>query len=147
MRRFILLGMAAGLALTTLARPAMAATKTPFAALIVFDTFGDPERQWYSDGLLHIRGQLISGPVTGDLEGTISNVVNLNVHEDGTNEQWSTFVITTLGVTYEGTSRSGNGSTGTFQAQGSDGTSLSQGTYINDEEGTHIEGIILDPHG
>jgi hypothetical protein len=146
MRRFMLLAMVTGVALTTLARPAMAATKTPFTAVAVYDTFGDPERQWYSDGVLHIRGQLISGTITGDLEGTISIVINLNINEDGSNEQWGTFVITTLEVTYEGTFQSGNGETGTFRGEGNDGTSLTQGRFFNDEE-SHIEGIILDPHG
>ncbi len=152
MRRFILLAMVAAMALTVLARPAMAETKTPFTAMESDEIVLDYGTSWFSHHWeFHVRGFVDQLVLTGDLEGTVVNVANADFLP-GQSDVWGTMVITTSDTTYEGSFRgvdqTGGGSfSGTFVAHGSDGTELIQSSFTPVEGGVLLQGIILDPNG
>lgn len=139
-----LLAAVAGLALATLAVPALAVTKTPVTFTDVFDTV-IPGTSWISGHIVHVRGEVDSGVVVGDLTGTISIVFNFDRDLNGPNfTGWGTAVITTANVTWQGTFRQ-HDSTGSFEAQGTDGSKL-LGTFIVPFDGTvPTQAIILQP--
>ena len=141
MRRFILLAMVAGLALTTLARPAVAATRTPFSALMTNQTNLDPGTSWVSGKTFHLRDAVDQWDLSGDLEGTAIVVANFDGPIDGPGGAgWGTFVFTTQDVTYEGSYVAGH-----FEGQGSDGSNLVNATYTFVEDGILLEGVVVAP--
>ncbi len=151
MRRLLVLAFLAGAAVQLAASPAMAqATRTPFSAT---ETSGPVQegKSWVSGHILHIRGELDAGTVTGDLEGTITITVNLNVEMNtGKGELYGTFTIATDAVSWSGSfagAISGPLSSGRFGGQGTDGTNL-MGHFTQTGENTFdLSGIILNPHG
>jgi hypothetical protein len=130
--RSLRFGLVLLVALVSLAVPAVAAEKTPFTATLALGEPGPPERSWESGPILHVRGEPNEGSVSGDLNGPAAVVNNYNLDLrtiDGTNR--GTFVISSDGVTWEGTYRGtlrAGFNEGTFVGHGSDG-SLIQGSF------------------
>jgi hypothetical protein len=161
-RTKILAGMALLVGVMILAGIVWAkAVKTPVSGMYTnLSVAGPPKDVWIDDeGIQHFRRLPVSLNVEGDLEGTSTVVVNLNINwatGNGDESGWSRF---------EGT---WNGLTGTFEGRFSQtitdfigvGHGVSHGT--GDFEGMKLmtsftgnvltnyrewEGIILDPHG
>lgn len=83
--------------------PAFSAEKTHMTAVMTFTSQGDPESQWVQGGILHIRSQPHAGTISGDLNGDISNVANLNLNlSTGHGDLWGTYVINADGKRWEG---------------------------------------------
>lgn len=152
MRRILILTLMVGVTVQMAASPALArATKTPFMAT---ETSAPVQqgKTWVSGHILHIRGEVDAGPVTGDLEGTITIGINLDLDlNTGTGRIHGTFSIATQAVTWSGSfagAITGEAeSSGRFGGQGTDGTKL-LGRFTQTGENTFdLTGIILDPHG
>src|SRR5215475_1704071 len=103
--RLYLLLTAIALTLMPLARPAMAVTKTPLTFLTTA-TVVDPGTQWVTRNTLHVRGEVFSGIVSGDLTGTSMTVVSteLNVNNPAVGftgiQIRAKFTLTTATVTW-----------------------------------------------
>jgi hypothetical protein len=151
MRRLLVLAFLTAAAVQVVASPAMArATKTPFSATETSVPVQEGTT-WISGHIFHIRGEVDAGPVTGDLEGTITITVNLNVDMNtGKGELFGTFTLATDEVTWSGSfagAISGPLSSGRFGGQGTDGTKV-MGHFTQTGENTFdLSGIILDPNG
>lgn len=152
MRRVMVLAFLAAMAVQMVASPALAkATKTPFSAT---ETSGPIQegKTWVSGHILHIRGEVDAGTVTGDLEGTITIGLNLDLDlNTGTGHVYGTFAIATESVTWSGSftgAITGEAqSSGRFGGQGTDGTNL-LGHFTQIGENTFdLSGVILNPHG
>ena len=81
-QHLVLVTLALVAAFLLLAGPVAArATKTEFTATVWEMERGDPEREWFTKNgdILHKRGQPCSRPITGDIEGTMSAINNLNL--------------------------------------------------------------------
>ena len=142
------------LLLATIGLPAHAATTTSFAATAVETPSGEPARMWLDeDGILHIRGLPVSGPVSGDLEGTISILANLNLDlATGSGDLFGSLTLETSVGTWDshfsGTITGGLAS-GEFVGKSPDGRKI-MGTFTEraSEPGTvDFEGVILNPKG
>jgi hypothetical protein len=150
MRRIVLLVMVA-LGLMALAAPAPAATRTPVTFTDTTISTGTPKRVWTSGGVLHVRGMPQTTAVSGDLTGTFSLQVNLNLDlATGTGELYGKFILTTSTVTWEGSFTAqitSTGASGKFIGQGSDGTKII-GTFTQISSTSFLnEAVILAPHG
>ena len=151
MRRVLVLSFLAAAAVQLVASPAMArATKTPFSAMETSVPVQEG-KTWVSGHIFHVRGEVDAGPVTGDLDGTITIHVNLNVDMNtGKGELYGTFTIATDAVSWSGHftgAISGPLSSGRFGGQGTDGIKL-MGHFTQTGENTFdLSGVILDPHG
>lgn len=142
-----------GLALVPLARPAMAVTKTPVTFTISSLTTVSPGTEWVSGHTFHLRGEVDTGIVTGDLTGTITVVLNtdLNVNPavgfTGIQIR-AAFSITTATVTWVGrVADSGPLGRGInlVEAHGTDG-SMIFGRLYGQADGTFlVEGTIIAP--
>src|SRR5713226_7146445 len=133
MKRIIAVGAVAAIALV-FARPALAATKTSFTARVKLVSFGPPRRFWTSDGQSHLRGEVDSGTVSGDLRGTYSEVFNANFHGEEQATTFGSFTITTSSVTWQGVARgkiTRGISTGTFVGHGTDGSKIMGGLHLD----------------
>jgi hypothetical protein len=142
-----------GLALMAVAGPANAVTKTPIAFTIIITDLS-PGTEWFTPNTLHVRGQMIAGIVTGDLDGTIEAEVNthLNVTNPAVGfagiQIRSAFAITTATVTWVGTVTDagplGRG-TNLLVAHGTDGSKI-LGKIFGQPDGTFlVEGTIMEP--
>jgi hypothetical protein len=66
-----------GMEAVTVSPPAAADSIGPFVATLTWTTFADPHAGWVDEnGVKHIRGQVSTGMVTGDMEAAASNVFN-----------------------------------------------------------------------
>ena len=149
MRRFILLAMAAGLTLVPFARPALAATKTPFTATISLVTIVDPGSERFNGDVYHLRDQQVEGTLTGDLEGSYTQEVNVNYNNhDLRGNAWGTLVLITPDVTWVCTYRVivEDLISGTFVGRGDDGSEISgTWTQVFGEIPATLDGTILGP--
>jgi hypothetical protein len=133
------------------------ATSTPFTATAVCTTTIDPGTFWVSGNIGHIRNMVVDEAVTGDLVGTLTVVENDNFAIGGLqDETFGTFTLVTSTTTYTGTFAGGvppgsqvGSSSGTLEAQGTDGTKWVGTTFaeIGDACAFTLQGTILDPHG
>ena len=149
MRRLLLLCLTAGLAVPTAS--ATAATKTPVTFTDTVVTVGAPARSWTEDGVLHVRDQPQTLTLSGDLTGSISLDVNLDLRlETSTGAIYGQFQIVTATITWTGSfagTITPSGASGHFVGQGSDDTTIS-GTFTQTGPGAFIDQAnILDPHG
>ena len=130
-------------------------------------TVVDPGRMWISsDGIVHLRGQVITNiPVTGDLVGTHTIVVNFdwNMKEDilifnNVNEwnvSWSTKGLTGIfRGRFQGRVRGGSVVFGKVVFQGSGGfagmkmlADITDPTIPGPPGAVDYRGIILEPRG
>jgi len=97
-------------------------------------SFGPPRRFWTSDGQSHLRGEVDSGTVSGDLRGTYSEVFNANFHGEEQATTFGSFTITTSSVTWQGVARgkiTRGISTGTFVGHGTDGSKIMGGLHLD----------------
>lgn len=76
-----------------------AATETPIEGTMTITVVGNPDRYWVDDeGIEHYRGlPYVAGFPSGDLEGTGSGAVNINLDPMGNGDQSGT---TTIAVTW-----------------------------------------------
>ncbi len=98
---------------------------------------------------LHVRAQIDSGTVTGDLQGTESDATDLDLSlVNGSGADHGTFTLSSTEVIWSGTFAgpvSANLASGDFTALGDDG-SLMQGRFTQiGEESFALQGTILDP--
>jgi hypothetical protein len=107
-----------------------------------------PSRQWVSAAVLHFRGAVEVTKVTGDLEGGITAVLNGNINlHTGTGAVFGPFTFVTSTVTWSGSFRGDPSGSGTFIAQGSDGSKI-HGSFVPSGPDTlEIEAVILSPKG
>jgi hypothetical protein len=141
-----------GLALVPFARPAIAVTKTPVIFTISSITTVSPGTEWVSRNTFHLRDELDTGAVTGDLTGTITIVLNsdLNVANPAIGftgiQIRATFAITTATVTWVGrVTDSGPLGRGInlVEADGTDGSKL-LGRVFGQADGTFlVQGAII----
>ena len=129
--------------------PALArASKThvTFTETIVSDS--QPVREWVSGEVLHFRGVVEVTAVTGDLEGTITAVLNGNVNlRTGAGAVSGPFTFVTSNVTWSGSFRGDPSGSGTFIAQGNDGSKI-HGSFVPTGPDTlEDEAVILSPKG
>lgn len=70
----------------------------PFTSTIDFTagTLVDPGKEFVDDkGVLHVRGQINDAPITGDIEGTVRIVTDIDINlTDGSGRYRGKFVIT-----------------------------------------------------
>ncbi len=79
-----------------------AATTTDITATATL-TITDPGNQWVSGGIFHLRNQTQSGPVTGDITGTVMVTGRSDVRvADMTGTSSGKFTITAGAGTWEG---------------------------------------------
>jgi hypothetical protein len=142
-----------GLALVSLGRPAMAVTKTPVTFLASSFINVSPGTVWVSANTFHIRGEMDTGIVTGDLTGTISLVVNrdFNVRPVGGlagSAERGTFTLTTATVTWVGTFTdsgiAGHGANN-LEGHGTDGSTILGKIYGQADGSILIQGTIIAP--
>jgi hypothetical protein len=143
-----------GLVLAPLAQPAIAITSTPITYVVSSLTVVSPGTQWATPNGVHVRGEVFTGIVTGDLKGTTDIVLNtdLNVTNPAVGfagiQLQATFTITTATITWMGrVTDSGPPGDGInlVVARGSDGSRL-QGRIIGEPDGTFlVEGTITSP--
>jgi hypothetical protein len=107
-----------------------------------------PSRQWVSGAVLHFRGAVEVTAVTGDLEGSITAVLNGNINmHTGTGAVFGSFTFVTSTVNWSGSFRGGASGSGTFIAQGSDGSKI-HGSFVPSGPDTlEDEAVILSPKG
>jgi hypothetical protein len=155
MRRAVLLILATGLASLgfngAIAGSAWAqAAKTP-VSFVDSTTLSVPGRAWVSGHVFHLRQEVDTGTVHGDLEGTITLRVNINTDlHTGRGVVFGKFWLSAADVTWTGSFNgklTSDASRGRFIGQGSDGSKL-MGTFTQIAPGTdQDEAIILSPHG
>jgi hypothetical protein len=152
MRRTVVAVILASLWLTILAGPTVArATTTSFTATETTVHAGVPDRQWVSGHILHVRGEVDTGTLSGGLVGTITTTINVDVDlATGRGNIHGSFVIVTASETwtgaFSGTITATTG-TGNFIGQGSHGTKI-MGSFTQSSATTFIlNGVVLDPHG
>jgi hypothetical protein len=129
--------------------PALArATKThvSFTETILSD--GPPVREWLSGNVYHFRGVVEVTKVTGDLVGSITAVINGNINLlTGTGAVSGPFTFVTSNVTWIGSFRGDPSGSGTFIAQGDDGSKI-HGSFVPTGPNTlEDEAMILSPRG
>ncbi|HEV2749184.1 MAG TPA: hypothetical protein VGV12_01525 [Gemmatimonadales bacterium] len=86
-----------------LTRPLSAAATTTLVSASGTLTITDPGKQWVSDDVAHTRDQIQTGPVSGDLSGSITVTGRADVTvatQTGTGS--GEFTITATGGTWEG---------------------------------------------
>ncbi len=137
------------------------ASSTPFTAVGALQNVVDPgEVVVTPGGVLHVRNQVVDGPLTGDLTGTLtvtSNDVSIVLNKgDGEGPGHGTFTITAAEGEWSGRFEGqvdGPVFAGHFQAQGtgaSAGTTI-QGTFTDEANPVLnlfvLSGFIRDPNG
>jgi hypothetical protein len=151
MRRLILIGVLVTMASVLGGQTMAKATKTPFTGTLTYTSIGDPERRWMSGNVLHARGQVNSGSVTGGLVGTATVIANYNFNlVTGVATQWGTFVVATEERTWEGAFRgkfTATANVGSFVGQGTDGSKIRGDFVLAGAVMFALEGTILDPNG
>ena len=128
----------------TLAR----AVKTPVTFTETIVSEGPPVREWFSGETYHFRGVVELTTVTGDLEGSITAVLNGDINlRTGTGSVSGPFTLVTSDVTWTGTFRGDPSGSGTFIAQGTDGSKI-HGSFVPTGQNTlEDEAVILSPKG
>lgn len=149
MQRLLLLSIAVGLAVPTAS--AAAATKTPVTFTDTVVTVGAPARSWTGGGVLHVRDQPQTLTLSGDLTGSISLNVSLDLRLDTlTGAIYGQFAIVADTVTWAGSFAgriTPDGASDQFAGQGSDDTKI-LGTFTQTGPGTFLdEAIILNARG
>jgi hypothetical protein len=147
MRRLLLLCLTAGLAVPTASATAATKTSVTFTDMVV--TVGAPGRSWSEDGVLHVRDQPQTLTLSGDLSGSISLNVSLDLRlATSTGAIYGKFRIITDTITWAGSFAgriTPSGASGHFVGQGSDGTKII-GTFTQTGPGAFLDqAIILDP--
>jgi hypothetical protein len=155
MRRAFLLALVSGLTLLALTGPSggtawAKATKT-HVSFTDTTTTSVPGREWQSGPIFHVRGEVETGPVEGDLVGTITVHANVNINvTTGQGVVFGKFSLVTADVTWSGSfvgKLSGDAGHGRFIGQGTDGSKL-RGTFTSIGGGANQdEAAILSPHG
>jgi hypothetical protein len=152
MRRIALALILALPASMVLAQPAGAtATRIPVKFIDTQISSGEPARQWLSGHVFHVRGEVDTKAVTGDLEGTLTSTFGLNVDiNTGAGNIAGSFVLATASVSWAGSFNghlTADGGSGRFTGQGSDGSKL-LGTITSIGPDQDVDqGVILRPHG
>ena len=112
----------------------------PFVATLTWKTFSDPRRTWVDpEGVEHLRGQLSTGVVAGDMEATASNDFNSDLDpRTGTGQVFGSYQFVTTDETWDGHfgGRIAHGSIGTFDGVSNQGRKLA-GTFDQIAEGTY----------
>jgi hypothetical protein len=121
-------------------------THVTFTETIVSD--GPPVREWLSGNVYHFRGVVEVTKVTGDLEGSITAVLNGNINLlTGTGAVSGPFTFVTSDVTWDGSFTGDPSGSGTFIAQGGDGSKI-HGSFVPTGPNTLAdEAVILSPKG
>jgi hypothetical protein len=84
--------------------PLFATTRSAVTATIGPLAVTGPGNIWVSNGILHVRDQLLAGPVSGDIVGSISVIANSNVALGTLNgTAFGSFAIATAAGSWEGT--------------------------------------------
>jgi hypothetical protein len=107
-----------------------------------------PQQEWVSGGTYHFRGLVEVTSITGDLEGTITAVINGEVNLDtGAGAAWGTFTFVTSTVTWSGSFRGDQKGSGTFIGLGNDGSTI-HGSFVQTAPDIlEDEAVILSPTG
>jgi hypothetical protein len=135
-----------------LAQPAGAtATRIPVTFIDTHTSSGEPARQWLSGHVFHVRGEVDTAAVTGDLQGTLTLTFGLNVDiNTGNGAIAGSFVLATASVSWAGSFNgklTADGASGRFTGQGSDGSKL-LGTFVSIGPDQDLDkAVILRPHG
>jgi hypothetical protein len=112
----------------------------PFVATLTWKTFSDPRRTWVdAEGVEHVRGQISTGVVAGDMEATASNDFNSDLDpRTGTGRVFGSYQFVTANETWDGNfgGRIAHGSIGTFDGMSNRGGKLA-GTFDQIAEGTY----------
>ncbi len=144
----ITLLLAAGLAVGS---PAGAATFTDFVEEGRLVSVSEPEQTWQSDGILHVRGQLFTAKVKGDLGKGIFLVVE-NYEVDLTTgfglDNHGTWVLETEAGTWSGTYAIAGGEFPFFiplVGHGEDGSLLKAEFVPTGPTTAELRGTILSP--
>jgi hypothetical protein len=117
-----------------------------FTETIVSDS--EPQREWVSGEVLHFRGVVEVTAVTGDLEGTITAELNGNINmNSGAGAVFGPFTFVTSNVTWSGSFMGDPSGSGTFVAQGSDGSKIFGSFVPAGPDILEDEAVILSPHG
>jgi hypothetical protein len=124
----------------------------PFVAILTWTAFEDPRAQWVDEnGVEHIRGQVSTGVVTGDMEAAASNDFNSD-HDPrtGAGLVFGSYTFATAGETWTGhfAGKSGpDGSAGTWDGL-SDRNRKLAGTFEEIAEGSYrCEWFLLGLRG
>lgn len=169
MRALLMVAVIVGL----LMAPAAARAKATTIAVVGVErsvSVGAPERAWFSDGILHVRGQPAENEFIGTCGGEsctfrVPFVLNVNVNPaTGNGTAWGTWEYVADGVDYAWGDRVGSFA-GTFSGQiragvvsiraVSEGTGDFAGMKLRatglvpppPETDHPIQGVVLDPHG
>jgi hypothetical protein len=148
MRRIALLVPMLFVLLVT-SHPALArASKTHVTFTETTVSESPPQREWFSGEVLHFRGVVERTAVAGDLAGSITAVLNGNVNlHTGAGAVFGPFTLVTSHVTWSGSFRGDPSGSGTFIAQGTDGSKI-HGSFVPTGPDTlEAEAVILSPKG
>jgi hypothetical protein len=76
----------------------------PFMATLTWKTFSDPRRTWVDpEGVEHVRGQMSTGVVAGDMEATASNDFNSDLEpHTGIGRVFGSYQFVTADETWDG---------------------------------------------
>ncbi len=135
------------------------ASSTPFTAVAALQIEDDPGEEVVTPGgVLHVRNQVVHGPLTGDLTGTLT-IISANfsiVLNKDEGPGYGTFTITSDQGEWSGRfegEADGPVFAGHLQGQGtgaSAGTTI-QGTFTDEDNPVLnlfvLSGFILDPNG
>ena len=107
-----------------------------------------PQREWIGGGVDHFRGLVEVTAITGDLDGTITAVINGNVNlNTNTGAVFGKFTFVTSTVTWSGSFRGDASGAGTFIGQGGDGSKI-HGSFVPTGPDTLEDAaVILSPRG
>ena len=141
-----------GMETSTVSPDAAADPIGPFVGTLTWTTFADPRAQWVDeDGVEHVRGQVSTGEVTGDMEAAASN--DFNSDQDprtGAGAVFGSYTFATAEETWTGhfAGTSGpDGSAGTWDGL-SDRNRKLAGTFEEIAEGSYrCEWFLLGLRG
>src|SRR5919197_1254685 len=148
MRRFVLLVPSLFLLVVSGPHALAHASKThvSFTETTVSDS--PPQREWVSGGVDHFRGVVEVTAIAGDLDGTITAVLNGNINlNTGRGTVFGPFTFVTSTVTWSGHFRGDASGAGTFIAQGSDGSKTHVSFVATGPDTLADEAVILRPKG
>jgi hypothetical protein len=107
-----------------------------------------PQQEWVSGTTYHFRGLVEVTAVAGDLDGTITAVINGDVNMNtGAGAAWGPFTFVTSTVTWSGSFRGDPEGSGTFIGLGNDGSTI-HGSFVQTAPDIlEDEAVILSPTG
>jgi hypothetical protein len=128
--------------------PALArASKThvSFTETVVSDS--PPTREWLAGQTYHFRGVEELTDVAGDLEGSITAVLNGNINlRTGAGSVSGPFTLSTSTVTWSGSFHGDPSGAGSFVAKGNDGSTI-HGSFVPTGENTLQDEAVIIAHG